>query len=174
MDFVVGQNTGPSSLGRIAPPHSADDWASKFSSRTAHDQPHAIAIALDPQAVAVIFDLMEPVWAAGSVRVRLPSSLTRRLGNAMRTSQKSKCKKAKANRSLAYLTSTLSSSRASSEIRLNALAIARTDQSRNVQWTHPLPGLMTQPVQERHQPAFEFVFPFRHGQPSKSRPPMNH
>ena len=43
--------------------------------------------------------------------------------------------------------------------RLNALAIARTDQSRNVQRTHPLPSLMTQPVQERHQPAFEFVFP---------------
>jgi hypothetical protein len=58
--------------------------------------------------------------------------------------------------------------------RLNALAIARADQSRNVQWAHPLPGLVTQPVQERLQPAFEFVFPFRHGQPSKSRPPMNH
>jgi len=116
MDFVVGQNTGPSSLGRIAPPHTADDWASK-SSRTAHDQPHAIAIALDPQAVAVVLDLMEPVWAAGSVMVRLPSSLTHRLGNAMRTSQKSKRKKEKANRTLAYVTSTLSSSRASSEIR---------------------------------------------------------
>jgi hypothetical protein len=37
-----------------------------------------------------------------SVRVRLPSSLTRRLGNAMRTSQKSKRKKAKANRTLAH------------------------------------------------------------------------
>ena len=44
----------------------------------------------------------------GSVRVRLPSSLTRRLGNAMRTSQKSKRKKAKANRTLAYVSSTLS------------------------------------------------------------------
>ena len=33
-----------------------------------------------------------------SVRVRLPSSLTRRLGNAMRASQKSKRKKEKANR----------------------------------------------------------------------------
>ena len=43
-----------------------------------------------------------------SVRVRLPSSLTRRLGNAMRTSQKSKRNKAKANRPLAYCSSTLS------------------------------------------------------------------
>jgi len=43
-----------------------------------------------------------------SVRVRLPSSLTRRLGNAMRTSQKSKRKKAKANRTLTYVSSTLS------------------------------------------------------------------
>ena len=43
-----------------------------------------------------------------SVRVRLPSSLTRRLGNAMRASQKSKRKKAKANRTLAYVSSTLS------------------------------------------------------------------
>ena len=46
-----------------------------------------------------------------SVRVRLPSSLTRRLGNAMRTSQKSKRKKAKANRTLAYVSSTLSMAR---------------------------------------------------------------
>ena len=42
-----------------------------------------------------------------SVRVRLASSLTRRLGNAM-ASKKSKCKKAKANRTLAYASSTLS------------------------------------------------------------------
>ena len=35
-----------------------------------------------------------------SVRVRLPSSLTRRLGDAMRASQKSKRKKAKTNRTL--------------------------------------------------------------------------
>ena len=46
-----------------------------------------------------------------SVRVRLPSGLTRRLGNAMRASQKSKRKKAKANRTLAYVTSTLSMAR---------------------------------------------------------------
>ena len=43
----------------------------------------------------------------GSVRVRLPSSLTRRLGNAMRASQKLKRKKAKTNRTLAYASSTL-------------------------------------------------------------------
>ncbi|MGB7691562.1 MAG: hypothetical protein WBM12_01620, partial [Pseudolabrys sp.] len=43
-----------------------------------------------------------------SVRVRLLGSLTRRLGNAMRTSQKSKRNKAKANRPLAYCSSTLS------------------------------------------------------------------
>ena len=41
-----------------------------------------------------------------SVRVRLPSSLTRRLGNAMRPS--SKRKKAKANRKHVYVSSTLS------------------------------------------------------------------
>ena len=43
-----------------------------------------------------------------SVSVRLPSSLTRRLGNAMRASQKSKRKKAKTNRTLACMSSTLS------------------------------------------------------------------
>ena len=43
-----------------------------------------------------------------SVRVRLLGSLTRRLGNAMRASQKSKRNKAKANRPLAYYSSTLS------------------------------------------------------------------
>jgi hypothetical protein len=43
-----------------------------------------------------------------SVRVRLLGSLIRRLGNAMRTSQKSKRNKAKANRPLAYCSSTLS------------------------------------------------------------------
>ena len=43
-----------------------------------------------------------------SVRVRLPSSLTRCLGSAMRALQKSKRKKAKANRTPAYVSSTLS------------------------------------------------------------------
>ena len=41
-----------------------------------------------------------------SVRVRLPSSLTRRLGDAMRASQKSKRKKA--NQTFAHGSSTLS------------------------------------------------------------------
>ena len=39
-----------------------------------------------------------------SVRVRLPNSLTRRLGNAMRASKKSKRKK---NRTFTYLSSSL-------------------------------------------------------------------
>ena len=43
-----------------------------------------------------------------SVRVGLPSGLTRSLGNAMRSSQKTKRKKAKTNLALAYLSSTLS------------------------------------------------------------------
>ena len=43
-----------------------------------------------------------------SVRVGLPNSLTRRLGNEMRASQKSRRKKAKANRTFAYVSSTLS------------------------------------------------------------------
>ena len=43
-----------------------------------------------------------------SVKVRLPSSLTRRLGNAMGASQKSRRKKAKASRTLAYVSSTMS------------------------------------------------------------------
>ena len=42
-----------------------------------------------------------------SVRVRLPSSLTPS-GNAMRASQKSKRKRAKANRAFAHVSSTLS------------------------------------------------------------------
>jgi hypothetical protein len=42
------------------------------------------------------------------IRVRLPSSLTRRRGNTMRASEKSKRKKAKTNRTLAYVSSTLS------------------------------------------------------------------
>jgi hypothetical protein len=46
-----------------------------------------------------------------SVRVRLPSSLTRRLGNAIRASQKSKRKKATANRMVAFVFSTQSLAR---------------------------------------------------------------
>jgi len=55
--------------------------------------------------------------------------------------------------------------------RLNALAITRTDQSRHVQWTHPSPRFVAQPIQKRLQPAFEFIFPVQrvasHGRPSK-------
>ena len=43
-----------------------------------------------------------------SVRVGLPNSLTRRLGDAMRASQKSKRKKAKGNWTLARVSSPLS------------------------------------------------------------------
>ena len=43
-----------------------------------------------------------------SVRVRLLGSLTRRLGDAMRASQKSKRKKARTDRTLAYVSSPLS------------------------------------------------------------------
>jgi len=43
-----------------------------------------------------------------SVRVRLPSGLTRCLGNGMRASQKPKRKEAKTNLALAYASSTLS------------------------------------------------------------------
>jgi hypothetical protein len=46
-----------------------------------------------------------------SVRVRPPSGLTRCLGNAMRASQKPKCKKANTNLTLAYVSSTLSMAR---------------------------------------------------------------
>src|SRR5882757_6987370 len=62
--------------------------------------------------------------------------------------------------------------------RLNALAIARTDQPRHVKWTHPPPCLVTQAIQKWLEPAPKLAFPIRrrahHGQPSKSRPPMNH
>ena len=43
-----------------------------------------------------------------SVRVRLPSGLTRRLGNAMRAPHKPTRKKPKTNRTLAYVTQGLS------------------------------------------------------------------
>src|SRR4051812_5455675 len=40
--------------------------------------------------------------------------------------------------------------------RLNALAIARTDQSRHVERTHLSPRLVTQPIQKRLEPASKF------------------
>ena len=53
--------------------------------------------------------------------------------------------------------------------RLNALAIARTDQSRHVKRTHSSPRLVTQPIQKRLEPTSKLVFPIRrpasHGRP---------
>src|SRR5438477_12791406 len=55
--------------------------------------------------------------------------------------------------------------------RLDALAIARSNQSRDIQRTHPPPRLVTQAIQERLQPASKLIFPIRrrahHGRPSK-------
>src|SRR5262249_32530317 len=53
--------------------------------------------------------------------------------------------------------------------RLNALAIARTDQPRHVEWTHLSPRLVTQPIQKRLEKASKLFFPIRrpanHGRP---------
>src|SRR5437870_8962104 len=53
--------------------------------------------------------------------------------------------------------------------RLNALAIARTDQPRHVEWTHLSPRLVTQPTQKRLEKASKLFFPIRrpanHGRP---------
>jgi hypothetical protein len=46
--------------------------------------------------------------------------------------------------------------------RLNALAIARADQPRHVQRTHPAPCLVPQSTQKRHEPTFKLVLPIRH------------
>jgi hypothetical protein len=45
--------------------------------------------------------------------------------------------------------------------RLDALAIARSDQPRNTQRTHPPPRLVTQTVQEWLEPTFKLIFPLR-------------
>src|SRR5215472_8071449 len=62
--------------------------------------------------------------------------------------------------------------------RLNALAVARTDQSRHIERTHLSPCFVTQPTQKRLEPAPKLASPIRrpasHGRPSKSRPPMSH
>src|SRR5438046_2709210 len=62
--------------------------------------------------------------------------------------------------------------------RLNALAIARTDQPRHVEWTHLSPRLVTQPTQKRLEKASKLFFPSdvlpTMVGPSKSRPPMSH
>src|SRR6476620_2835589 len=53
--------------------------------------------------------------------------------------------------------------------RLNALAIARADQTRYVKRTHPPPRLVPQPLQKRLQPASELLTPIQyrasHGRP---------
>ena len=53
--------------------------------------------------------------------------------------------------------------------RLNALAIARTDQPRHVERTHPSPRLVPQPIQKRLEPASKLVSPIQcpanHGRP---------
>src|SRR5215468_5572815 len=53
--------------------------------------------------------------------------------------------------------------------RLNALAIARTDQSRHVERAHLSPCLVTQPIQKRLEPTAKLVSPIRrsanHGRP---------
>jgi hypothetical protein len=62
--------------------------------------------------------------------------------------------------------------------RLNTLPLARSDQTRNVQRTHPLSRLMAQTVQEGFKPALEIVVPIqnlgRHDRLSNSRSAMNH
>ena len=87
---------------------------------------HPTRAAIHKPSVRVSFGLPDPLSVQGSkpchdrsqigdktldresVRVRLPSSLTRCLGNAMRASQKSKRKEAKANRTFGYVSSPLS------------------------------------------------------------------
>src|SRR5262249_29546824 len=53
--------------------------------------------------------------------------------------------------------------------RLNALAVARTDQSRHVERAHLSPCFVTQPIQKRLEPTAELVSPIRrpanHGRP---------
>src|SRR6266480_5400548 len=63
--------------------------------------------------------------------------------------------------------------------RLNALAIAGTDQPRHVEWTHLSPRLVTQPSQKRLEKASKLFLPIQRPAktmvgPSKSRPPMSH
>src|SRR6187401_569315 len=61
---------------------------------------------------------------------------------------------------------------------LNALAIAGTDQTRHIKWTHLTPRFVTQAIQKRSEPVSKLISPIRrracHGRPSKCRPPMRH
>src|SRR5262249_45363123 len=62
--------------------------------------------------------------------------------------------------------------------RLNALAIARTDQHRHVEWTHFSPRLVTQPIQKPIKKASKLFFPIRrpanHGRPLQKPTTMSH
>src|SRR5262249_30172649 len=63
--------------------------------------------------------------------------------------------------------------------RLNALAVARTDQPRHVERAHLSPCFVTQPIQKRLEPTSELVSPIRcppnHGRPlQKADHPMSH
>src|SRR5256885_2162243 len=46
--------------------------------------------------------------------------------------------------------------------RLNALAVARTDQSRHVERAHLSPCLVTQPIHKRLEPTSKLASPIRH------------
>ena len=48
----------------------------------ARDQPHAIAVALDPQAVAVVLDLVEPIRAARDLDAASGNAELKRLKHA--------------------------------------------------------------------------------------------
>src|SRR5579862_4033148 len=62
--------------------------------------------------------------------------------------------------------------------RLNALPLARSDQSRNVEWAHPSSGLVRQAAQKWLQPALKLRGPIElrahRDRPPKSRSPRNH
>src|SRR5271167_2889596 len=62
--------------------------------------------------------------------------------------------------------------------RLNALAIAWTDQTRHVERTHLSPRLVAQASQKRLEPTPKIASPIQrplsHGRPLQSRPPMSH
>ena len=62
--------------------------------------------------------------------------------------------------------------------RLNALPLARSDQSRNVEWAHPSPGLVRQAGQKWLQPALKLRGPTElrahRDRPPKSRSLRNH
>jgi hypothetical protein len=48
----------------------------------ARDQPHAIAVALDPQSVPVVLDLVEPIRAAGDFGAACRNAKLKRLEHA--------------------------------------------------------------------------------------------